>query len=849
MSILSDAETAAGVIVGGVDRAALFYNSVTHTWYYKKQDNTSGPIVEGVATFNGRAGAVVPLQADYDSFFLTQAEGDARYDLLGAAAAAQAASQPLDATLTALAGQNWVANSIPLGSGADAMAQLAIAANKFPARSSSGNVLAKDITDFGLSLVDDADASTARTTLGLGTAAVQNVGAFDAAGAAASAQAASQPLDATLTSLSGQNWVANALPIGSGADTVAQVTFAANTLPARSSSGNLVAKSVTDYAITTLFALADAAGLTAAINLVTTSLKGLMSTTDKRSMDELNRRVYRPADYAAGNTFDPTGAADSTTSFAACITALKAFNDRAVLEMPVGVFKVDNATFDLSAFTAPLGVIGRDRGICVIIPNQTTGDIFKLASSGDGVSLQNFSIFQTGGPNTTGAGIRTNGCDDVLINNVSFVNLFNDVLVDNNTIKCNITHTTHFQTNGNSSSVGILVSNGAAGDTYIGPDCVMSNTGATRRRASVEITESGHYEINQCNLTGSVQGILVDPGAGKIVAFGFHNEVLCDSCTTNGMTLAAGTATSTIKNIKSVNSWYSGTVSGGGAGVVTSGVAGGILNGVTHSNDRFLNNQTHGYQHGFGTDFRWEGCDMKGNSQAGNNANDGLNVAAAVSNFSVQGGKYGGSDTVPTAVNQRWGINILAGAGTSIRISPDDCSGNVTGPVSQNATGVVQMDRFVGVAPLSTIPAAGVTSVNTTEFLLMSLRVPAGSAFVGQTFDINLAGVSNGAGTLIFKIKAGANGSIADNQAWIHVATAAQVANQRAFLKGQLIVTSATTCKAEACGMANAVNISTTVAASATAAIVTTADWFIDVTVTVSASTFTGLMGSINPAH
>lgn len=44
----------------------------------------------GVDSFNGRTGAVTPQQADYDSFFLTPAEGNATY-------------QPLDSDLTAIA--------------------------------------------------------------------------------------------------------------------------------------------------------------------------------------------------------------------------------------------------------------------------------------------------------------------------------------------------------------------------------------------------------------------------------------------------------------------------------------------------------------------------------------------------------------------------------------------------------------------------------------------------------------------------------------------------------------------------------------------------------------------------
>lgn len=140
-------------------------------------------------------------------------------------------AQALDATLTALAAQNWVANALPIGSGADTVAQVTFAANTFPARSSSGNLVAKTITDYGLSLVDDADATTARTTLGvvIGTDV--------------------QAYDATLSALAASNWAANAIPIGSGADTLSQVAFAANTFPARASSGNLVAKTITDFGL------------------------------------------------------------------------------------------------------------------------------------------------------------------------------------------------------------------------------------------------------------------------------------------------------------------------------------------------------------------------------------------------------------------------------------------------------------------------------------------------------------------------------------------------------------------------------------------------------------------------
>lgn len=64
-------------------------------------------------------------------------------------------AQPLDATLTALAGVTVAANQLIYATGADTFT-------------------VTSLTSFGRSLIDDADAATARTTLGLGTIATQN---------------------------------------------------------------------------------------------------------------------------------------------------------------------------------------------------------------------------------------------------------------------------------------------------------------------------------------------------------------------------------------------------------------------------------------------------------------------------------------------------------------------------------------------------------------------------------------------------------------------------------------------------------------------------------------------------
>lgn len=64
-------------------------------------------------------------------------------------------AQPLDATLTALAGVTTAANKVIYATGSDTFTTT-------------------DLTSFGRSIIDDADASAGRTTLGLGTIATQN---------------------------------------------------------------------------------------------------------------------------------------------------------------------------------------------------------------------------------------------------------------------------------------------------------------------------------------------------------------------------------------------------------------------------------------------------------------------------------------------------------------------------------------------------------------------------------------------------------------------------------------------------------------------------------------------------
>jgi hypothetical protein len=163
------------------------------------------------------------------------------------------------------------------------------------------------------------------------------------------------------------------------------------------------------------------------------------------------------------------------------------------------------------------------------------------------------------------------------------------------------------------------------------------------------------------------------------------------------------------------------------------------------------------------------------------------------------------------------------------------------------ATGVTGATGPVG---LTGVLATTAATSGTGETLLKNVQVAAGSAAVGDTYRIRMTGVSSSTGTLIFRVRVGALGTVAgDAQAWISTTSVAQAANTHAGIDLTLTVRAigaSGSAIADGNAHAGAVMLPTLIGAAATAAIVTTAAWFIDVSCTCSVGTFTAQVLAIN---
>lgn len=474
---------------------------------------------------------------------------------------------------------------------------------------------------------------------------------------------------------------------------------------------------------------------------------------------------------ATGNgTTDDTAAINLAIAAAVALTAPAGSQRGCVVYFPEGIYLVSSALTSPNANGIVFNGAGRGASTILVATAFATGDVLALHSGSAYCEVRNLQFYAQG-TRSSGAFINTNGATDICISDCVLTGPFVGINVSGSSIKVRIRNTEINSIVG-TTGVGILVNNGTAGDTYIGPGVVMSN--GTQPLAGIEIQATGHTSILEVNTTKCINGLYINPGAGQTVNYLFVDHCLWDSCSGNGININAGTSTSTIESLLFQNSWASGTTSGGGAGIITQGVAGGIIDDVHFVNCRILNNQTHGVQHGFGNNLTFSECTVAGNSQASNGASDGFNIAAGINKFVIIGCTIGTAGTSQSAT-QRYGVNILSGASNSYTVTNNNFTSNVTANISDlgvpaGLTQKIVMDNIGGSVQggvSATTAASG--AINTTATVIAGgtnsgAVFPANSLKVGTVIRISIpfSCTSSAADTATWSLRFGTAGTTAD---------------------------------------------------------------------------------------
>lgn len=312
----------------------------------------------------------------------------------------------------------------------------------------------------------------------------------------------------------------------------------------------------------------------------------------------------------------------------------------------------------------------------------TTGNVLEIGNgiSKSGCGLVNMSVWKSAAA-TSGDNIKINAMNDCLIRDVVVNNYFRGVAIDSAAVPSLKVWLDHVEVNNGTitTGIGIQVTNGTGGDTYI-TDCVMSNNPASKPAVGIQLSQSGHCSILRCNVTSFIKGLLVNPVTSQDVTYLFIDHSLFDSCGTHGAHFNGTTAASSrIRSVVCANSWFSGTTTAGGPGIEFTATGGAIVDGMTFVGCRILNNQSNGITYGAAATLQnisFTDCEIAGNGAAASGTLDGISVAANAIGLAVSDCKIGQSGTA--ANSQRRAITVAAGTSSNLIFVNNDCQPNVT---------------------------------------------------------------------------------------------------------------------------------------------------------------------------
>jgi hypothetical protein len=198
----------------------------------------------------------------------------------------------------------------------------------------------------------------------------------------------------------------------------------------------------------------------------------------------------------------------------------------------------------------------------------------------------------------------------------------------------------------------------------------------------VRLSQNGGFTFDGLTVYGAGDGLLVDPGAGKDVHWGFISNSNFDTGSGSGIKIFPDAGT--IRSLSFSNSW---TASNTGYGVYAVGLNSGTAEGLNFNGHRSFANGVDGMLFGTGmTDILVNGSKISGNGTVGG-AGTGIGISfySGIDKFSVTGSSIGPTDSF--TLTQAYGVFVEAAGSDNFLISDNILLGNNASVVSA-ATGI-----------------------------------------------------------------------------------------------------------------------------------------------------------------
>jgi len=240
---------------------------------------------------------------------------------------------------------------------------------------------------------------------------------------------------------------------------------------------------------------------------------------------------------------------------------------------------------------------------------------------------------------------------------------------------------------------------------------------------------SGLY-FSSIDVISCGNGIVFYPAFGDVVKGGFFSQVLADTSTSNGWNILENGGI--VSDITLTGCW--GATNGDNGFRFESGS--GIIDGINLSGCISTNNSKNGILVQGVKNLNLSNSQVTSNSQSSSGTYHGLNVDTDVSNFTVLGGTFGQGGGFATN-NQGYGIFVGTGNSDFYNIIGTDCTGNVTGGISDGGTGD---DKYIYGNQGFRTNNRGLGSIASGA---SSVSVPHGLALTPARGDVQISAQSN----------------------------------------------------------------------------------------------------------